>query len=98
MAAVVYFGANVTRVYWHFLRFQDDMQEEARIARWRTNDKILVRLRASADSLRLPESARKISIRRTQTMISIESDYYQIVELPMMVREIHFNPRAEGPL
>jgi hypothetical protein len=94
----VYFGVNVALVYWRFLQFQDDMQEEVRIARRRTNDQILVRLRASADSLRLPESARKISIRRTQTMISIESDYYEIVELPMKVREFHFSPRAEGPL
>ena len=98
LAAVVYFGVNFARIYWHFHQFQEDMREETRSARQRTNDQMLVRLRASADSLRLPEAARKISIRRTQTMISIESDYYEMVELPMMVREIHFNPRAEGPL
>jgi hypothetical protein len=98
LAAVVYFGVNVGRVYWHFHRFQDDMHQEVRSARQRTNDQILVRLRASADSLGLPEAARKISIRRTQTMISIEADYYEMVQLPMIVREIHFNPRAEGPL
>lgn len=97
-AAVVYFGVNVARVYWHFYQYQDDMRQEVRFARQRTNDQILTRLRASADSLRLPEGARRISIRRTQTMISVESDYYEIVKFPMIVREIHFNPRAEGPL
>ena len=97
-AAVAYFGVNVARVYWHFYQFQEDMRQEVRSARQRTNDQILVRLRASADSLRLPEAARRISIRRTKTMISIESDYYEMVEFPLTVRGIHFNPRAEGPL
>ena len=55
-------------------------------------------LRASADSLGLPESAGKVSIRRTERSITIESEYYETVELPMFVREIHFAPRAEGPL
>ena len=98
VAAVAYFAVSFARVYWHFYQFQEDMRQEVRSARQRRNDQILVRLRASADSLRLPEAARKISIRRTQTMISIESDYYEMVEFPMVVREIHFNPRAEGPL
>lgn len=98
VAAVAYYGANLARVFWHYYQFQHDMKHEVGVARQRTNDQILVRLRASADSLGLPERARQISIRRTQTMISIESDYSELVEFPMKVREIHFNPRAEGPL
>jgi hypothetical protein len=98
VAVVVYYGAGVARVFWHYYQFQHDMQHEVGVARQRTNDQILVRLRASADSLGLPERARQISIRRTQTMISVESDYSEIVELPIVAREIHLNPRAEGPL
>jgi hypothetical protein len=74
------------------------MRQEVRFARQRTNDQIVNHLRASADSLGLPEAAGKIAIRRMQRSISIESDYYEIVEFPMYVREIHFNPKAEGPL
>jgi hypothetical protein len=28
--------------------------------------------------------------------IEMESDYYEHIELPLMVREVHFNPRASG--
>jgi hypothetical protein len=96
--AVVYFGINVGRVYWRFYQYRDDMRQEVRFASQRTNDQILAHLRASADSLGLPEAAGKITIRRTERLISIESDYYELVELPLYVREVHFNPRAEGPL
>jgi hypothetical protein len=95
--AVIYFGVNVGRAYWRFYQYQDDMRQEVRFARQRTNDQIVNHLRASADSLGLPEAAGKIAIRRTQSTISIESDYYEIVEFPMYVREIHFNPKAAGP-
>ena len=96
--AAVYFGVNVGRAYWRFYQYQDDMRQEVRFARQRTNEQILTHLRASADSLELPEGAANIAIRRTQSSISIESDYYEIVEFPMYVREIHFNPKAEGPI
>lgn len=98
VVAVVYFGMNLGRVYWRFYQYQDDMRQAVRFAGTLTNDRIIARLRASADSLGLPEAAGKISIRRTQNFISVESDYYETVELPMYVREIHFNPHAEGPL
>ncbi|HEY9228440.1 MAG TPA: hypothetical protein VIP11_17435 [Gemmatimonadaceae bacterium] len=94
--AVMYFGVNVGRVYWRFYQFQDDMRQEVRFATTRTNDQIVTHLRASADSLGLPEAAGKVSIRRTEHTITVESDYYETVEFPMIVREIHFNPRAEG--
>ena len=77
LAAIVYFGVNVGRVYWRFYQYQDDMRQEVRFARQRTNDQILAHLRASADSLGLPEEAAKISIRRTDKSIAIESDYYE---------------------
>lgn len=98
VVAVVYFGLNVGRVYWRFYQFQDDMRQAVRFANSFTNDRIVARLRASADSLGLPEAAGRISIRRTNNFISVESTYYETVELPMFVREIRFNPHAEGPL
>jgi hypothetical protein len=96
MGAILYFGVNVGRVYWRFYEYQDDMRQEMRFASQHTNDQIVMALRASADSLQLPEAAGKISIRRNNKAISVEAEYYENVELPMYVRELHFHPHAEG--
>jgi hypothetical protein len=98
LAAVVYFGVNVGEAYWRFYQFRDDMQQEARFAAHNANDAILSRLRSAADSLGLPEAAAHVIIRRVRGSISIESYYDEPVELPGHVRELHFHPRAEGPL
>lgn len=98
LAAVIYFGVNIGEVYWRYYEYQDAMQQEVRFAAHTPNDAIMTRLRAQADSLELPEAAGNVQIRRTQTMISIESEYYERIELPMYVREVRFNPHAEGAL
>jgi hypothetical protein len=90
IAAVAYFGVSAGEAYWRFYQFRDDVQQEVRFAGHSTNDAILTRLRAAADSLGLPEAAGHV--------ISIESNYDEPVELPGHVRELHFHPRAEGPL
>jgi hypothetical protein len=98
IGAILYFGLNVGRVYWRFYEYQDDIRQEVRFASQRTNDQIVTHLRASADSLGLPEAAGKILIRRSNNFISVEAEYYENVELPMYVKELHFHPHAEGPL
>jgi hypothetical protein len=98
LAAVVYFGMNVAEAYWRFYEFRDDIQQEVRFASHNANDVIAVRLHAIADSLGLPEAAGRVKIRRAQGYITIESDYDEPVELPGHVRQLHFHPRAEGPL
>jgi hypothetical protein len=96
VAVIAYFAVNIGRVYWRFYQYQDDMRQEARFSSQRTNDQIMAALKASADSLGLPESASKVSIRRNDKSISIESEYYENIELPMYVREVRFHPHAEG--
>ncbi len=96
LAAVVYFGVNVAQAYWRFYEFRDDMRVEVSFAAHNTNDVILTRLRAAADSLGLPEAAGHVVVRRVRGWISIESDYDEPVELPGHVRELHFHPSAEG--
>lgn len=98
VSAVIYFGINVGEIYWRYYEFQDDMKQEVRFAQASTNDRILARLRAKADSLDLPDDARDIAIRRTQKAISIEAEYYERIELPMFARDVLFRPHAEGPL
>jgi hypothetical protein len=96
LAAVVYFGVNVGEAYWRFYQFRDDMQQAVRFAGNTANDAIVMRLRAAADSLGLPEAASHVTIHRVKGSISIESFYDEPVELPGHVRELHFHPRAEG--
>lgn len=96
VAAAGYFGMNVAEVYWRYYQFRDDIQQEVRFAQHSRTDSIALRLRASADSIGLPEAAGHVIIRRSDNRISIESDYYERVEVPGYVREIHFHPRAEG--
>lgn len=95
-AAVIYFGVNVGEIYWRFYQFQDAMKQEVRFASSSTNDRILLHLKAQADSLDLPDDAHDIGIKRTPKGISIEAEYYERIELPMYARDVLFHPHAEG--
>jgi hypothetical protein len=96
VVAVGYFAVNAGESYWRFYQFQDDMRQEANFAKERTNDQIITRLRASVDSLGLPEEAKRISIHRSENGISLESSYDDRVEMPMYVKEIHYRAHAEA--
>ncbi|HXT15908.1 MAG TPA: hypothetical protein VN706_09780 [Gemmatimonadaceae bacterium] len=98
VAAVIYFGVNIGEVYWRYYEFQDAMRQEVRFAAHSPVDKIVARLRASADSLDLPDDARQISVRRSNSDIRIEAEYYERIELPMYARDVLFHPHAQGPL
>jgi hypothetical protein len=97
-AALGYFAVNAGESYWRFYQFQDTMRQEATFAREKSNEQILARLRASVDSLGLPDEARVIGIRRTANSISIEASYDEYVEMPMYVKTIHYRAHGEGPL
>ena len=94
-----YFGVNIGEVYWRFYQYQDDMRQEVRFAAHSTDDQIL---HASSRAGRFARPARgggrDLDSPHADRRSSIESDYYEHIELPLFVREIHFNPHAEGPL
>jgi hypothetical protein len=96
LAAVGYFGVNVGEVYLRFFQFQDAMKQEVRFAAHNSDAVILRHLRAKVDSLGLPESAGEVTLQRDGRTIEIEAEYYEHIELPLMVREVHFSPRATG--
>jgi hypothetical protein len=98
VTAAVYFGVNIGEVYWRYYRYQDAMQQEAQFAQMRTDQAIARRLASAADSLRLPDAARQVQIRRDATTrrIYISAAYSERVELPGFVRTLHLTPRAEG--
>jgi hypothetical protein len=96
LAAIVYFGVNVGEVYFRFYQYQDAMRQEVRFAAHNTDAVILRHLREEADSLGLPEAAGLVTLQRDGRHIELESEYYEHIELPLTVREVHFNPHAEG--
>ena len=96
LTAAGYFAVNVGEPYFRFYQFQDAMQQEVRFARNRPDAAIKRRLSALADSLGMPEDAGRITVRRKANYISISSEYYEHVEMPLFLREIYFNPSAEG--
>jgi hypothetical protein len=95
LVAAGYFAVNVGEPYVRYLRYKDAMAQEARFASRLTDEAIRHRLREKADSLGLPEAAREIGIQRTERQIAIWADYSETVEIPLVVRQIHFAPRVD---
>jgi len=95
VAALGYFAYNVGSVALDYWQFQDAMDQEARFAMRTSNDVIVQHLRAKADSLELPEAARKVQIRRKGNEIFIWADYTVNIELPGFVQEVELRPHVE---
>ena len=95
-SAAIYFGVNVGELYLRAYRFEDAMRQEARFAGVNSDVVIRRRLAATADTLGLPEAAANVRVRRRGRSITLESEYYEHVELPLYVREVRFRPRAEA--
>lgn len=96
ISAVVYFGIPAAEVYWRYLHYRDAMRQEVRFRSALPNDQLKTRLRLIADSLGLPEDAGMVTIKRDKRVITIESHYEEMLDLPLMKRELHFEPRAVG--
>lgn len=96
LTAVGYFGVNAGEAWLRFYEFQDAMKQEARFASRRSDDDINHRLRAKADSLGLPpEAAKSIRVRRTTRVLRIRAEYSETIEMPLVTRELHFEPKVE---
>jgi hypothetical protein len=96
VAAVGSFGYYYGRAYLDFVRFQDEMKSEAKFAVHSTDLEIKARIVALADSIGLPASAKRVTIRRGPHEIIIYSTYFINIELPLFAREFQFNPSATG--
>ena len=96
VAAALYFGVNALEAYWRFYQYEDAMRQEVRFARQIPDDRIREHLVALADSLGLPRDASDLTIERQDNQISVRASYTERVELPLVSRDIHFSPHAEG--
>lgn len=94
VVTIGYFGFNIGEVYMRFYRLKDAMVQEARFAQTRDDNTIRVRLAAVVDSLGLPDEAGRIIVNRDGSRIVIKTSYSEHVELPMFVREFHFEPQV----
>lgn len=95
VVAIGYFGLGVGSVYWNYYQYRDRMQQEARFAASRTDGVIKRRLAMFADSLGLPEGAKNVRVRRVQKRIHIWTEYYELIELPFLQKELLLSPRVE---
>jgi hypothetical protein len=99
LALGAYLAIDFGEAYFRFYQFKDAMGQEARFATTKTDDQITSRLSALADSLQLPPGAELITIERSPTVISISSDYDEIIRLPLKKQRIlHFHPTAASRL
>src|SRR5258708_5270280 len=96
LAVAAYFGIGIGEKFFNFYEYQDGMDQEVGFAADNSDGIILQHLRDAADSLNLPEAAGEVTVQRDGHHISIESEYYVHFELPLVVREVRFNPHAEG--
>ncbi|MDQ6887854.1 MAG: hypothetical protein M3068_11250 [Gemmatimonadota bacterium] len=90
VAALGYFGVDLAQPYMRYYRFRDAMAQEARFADHLSDAKIVIHLRAQADSLGLPPEAQALSVRRTTAGIEISSSWTETVVFPRYTREIPF--------
>lgn len=97
ISIIGYFVAHASDAALRYYRFRDAMQQEARFAHrpTRTNERIVQRLRAMADSLELPVEARRINVRRTERAIRISADYSETIDFLIFSKRFDFHPSAE---
>ena len=99
LAVAAYFAVDFGEAYFRFYQYKDAMGQEARFATDKTDDQITVRLAALADSLQLPPGAELISIQRSTSLITISSDYDEVIKLPFKKeRVLHFHPSVASRL
>ncbi|MFL5528580.1 MAG: hypothetical protein ACJ791_04380 [Gemmatimonadaceae bacterium] len=99
LAVGAYFAVGFGEAYFRYYQFKDAMGQEARFASDKTDQQIITRLSALADTLQLPPGADSISIQRSPTVITISSDYDVVIRLPFRKeRVLHFHPVAASRL
>lgn len=95
IGVVAYVGVTVGQVYVRYYRFQDAIAQQAKFSQTAVDDTIIDRLRATVDTLGLPDEARRIHIHRSSHSVVIWSEYPDSIILPGVAREVDFLARGE---
>ena len=99
VTVLVYYGVGIGGHAYRYLRLLEEMNTQARLARYIDNTIIRARLIQRVDQLELPDEARRFTIRRTARPreITIRTEYQIEVELPFFVYPYSFRPQARAP-
>jgi hypothetical protein len=98
LGAAGYAGIQFGEVYLRYYQFRDAMTQDVHFADRLSDDDIRKHLRAFADSIGLPDDARRIGIRRHPHSITVWSEYEETVDLKVLHRVIPFTITVEGDL
>ena len=99
LVVAIYFSIDFGEAYFRYYQYKDAMGQEARFATDKTDEQITTRLAALADTLQLPSGAAQIQIQRSPTVITISSEYDEVIKLPFnKERVLHFNPYVASRL
>ena len=96
--AALYYGAHIGGVYWRYYELLDDMRQQARNAGRMTDEAILARLNAQADSILGQTPDFRVERGGRPSRITIETEYTETVVLPGYNHTFMLRPRAEEPL
>lgn len=99
VTVLVYYGVGIGGHAYRYLRLLEEMNAQARLARYIDNTIIRARLIQRVDQLELPSEARRFTIRRTARPreITIRTEYQVEVELPFTVYPFSLRPEARAP-
>jgi hypothetical protein len=92
--AAVYYGIHIGGVYWRFYQLKDDMQQQALFAGQNTDDVIRARLTAQADSLLGTSPVFRIVRGGRGNAITIETEYSESLDLPLLKKVFVLHPRV----
>ena len=100
MPLVAYAQERVRRVGVLMYTTPDEPESQARIAAGLDNGTIARRIAAAVDDIGVPDSARRVVVRRTlePREITISTDYSETVDLPFFTHTFVFHPKATQPL
>lgn len=101
LVGFIYVAVQFGRPWFAYRQYKDEMNSVAELSDILTDSAMTQRIRARADSLRLPPSAKRLSIRRLPDppRLEIRSEYQQTVKLPILGEKvITFKPSAVEPI
>ncbi len=99
LAVCAYFAVGFGEAYFRFYQFKDAMGQEARFAATLTDEQIMRRLSALADTLQMPLGAELITVSRDRARVEISADYDEVISLPIKKEYIiHFHPLVVSKL
>ncbi len=94
IVAVAYFGVPIAGSYIRYYRFRNEMQTQARFAPSINDATIRRRLLLKIEELDIPDSARRLRIRRGSREILITTSWQEPIELPFYTIVVTLQPEV----